>query len=146
MLAEEVLPQFHFALIEAKVTTVAAQQTVATFAPNPVAEIIAQNCTTGSRHDHQRRREAVGYPGIGGCDEQYGLASKGNAHTFDGHKEQHHPVTVGCQTMRQLGCGKMKHVNAAPSISPPVLPWFITFVVVLPRRVPAAVDSGCLRC
>ena len=27
---------------------------------------------------------------------------------------------------------------------PSVLPWFITFVVALPQRIPAAVDSGCL--
>ena len=60
MLAEEVLPQFHFALIEAKVMTVATQQTVATFAPNPVAQIIAQNCATGGRRDHQPNGEAVG--------------------------------------------------------------------------------------
>src|SRR5260370_32597559 len=81
MLAEEVLPQFHFALIEAKVMTVAAQQTVATFAPNPVAEIIAQNCTTGSRHDHQRRREAVGHTRIDGCDEPHRSATTRQSHT-----------------------------------------------------------------
>src|SRR5260370_3617150 len=49
MLAEEILPQFHFALIEAQLTTVAAQQTVATFAPNPVAEMIAPQCLTCRR-------------------------------------------------------------------------------------------------
>src|SRR5260370_36282337 len=76
MLAEEILPQFHFALIEAKVMTVAAQQTVATFAPNPVAEIIAKNCTTGSRHDHQRRREAAGCASEGRCDGKNGAARK----------------------------------------------------------------------
>ncbi len=37
VLAEEILSQFHFALIETDVAAIAAQQTIATFAPNPVA-------------------------------------------------------------------------------------------------------------
>src|SRR2546425_3224784 len=118
MLAEEVLPQFHFALIEAKVMTVAAQQTIAAFTPHPVAEIMAYNRPQGRRRDHQRNGEAVSRPGIDGRHEQHGLAPKGDSHTLDGHKEQHRPIAIDRQKMHQLGCGKMEH---AVLLSPPPL-------------------------
>ena len=127
VLAEEILSQFHFALIETDVAAIAAQQTIATFAPNPVAEIIAQNCATGSSRDHQCDREAVGRSSIDSRDEEHGLARKGYAHALDGHKEQHRPVAVGCQKMRQLGCGKMEHVNCAFFTSPPTYKRYLLF-------------------
>lgn len=119
MLAKEVLPQFQFGLIQTDRATVAAQQPGATFAANPIAQIIAQNGATGSRYDHLRKRESVARPSIDDWDEQHCLARKGNAHTLDSHKEQHRPVGVGHQPMRQLGCGKMKHLSFAFPISPP---------------------------
>src|SRR5437868_4868669 len=118
MLAEEVLPQFHFALVEAKVMTVAAQKAVAAFTSNPVAQIIAYNRPQGRRSDHQRNGEAVSRPGIDGGHEQHGLARKGYSHTLDGHKEQHRPIAIDRQKMHQLGCGKMEH---AVLLSPPPL-------------------------
>ena len=121
MLTEEVLPQFHPVLINVKIMAIAAQQPVAAFASYPVADIIAQNCPEGSRRNDQRNGETMGRPSIDGCDEQHGLARKGNARTLYGHKDQHRPVAVGRQKMRQLGCGKMKHLSAAFSLSSPML-------------------------
>jgi hypothetical protein len=62
MLAEEVLPQFHFTFIEMDVATVAAQQAITTFASNTVAEIIAQNCETLRRAFPALKRYWPYYP------------------------------------------------------------------------------------
>lgn len=49
---EKILPQLQPAFLEANIAPIAPQQTVATLAPDPEAEIIPQDRPTGRRRDH----------------------------------------------------------------------------------------------
>ncbi len=99
MLAEQVQPQFQFALIEADVASVTAQQAEPTFAAHPEPEIIAQDRPAGGCHDHQGNGQPVRRPSIDSSNQQHGLAREGNAHALDGDEEQDRPVAIGAQEM-----------------------------------------------
>jgi len=49
---KEVLPKFLPVLSHVKVATEATEQTIAPFTPDPKAEIITQDGTTGCSHNH----------------------------------------------------------------------------------------------
>src|SRR5712691_4791617 len=102
MLQEEVLPQFQLALIKTNRAAIAAQQTVATFASNPEAQIITQNGPTGGSYNHESKGQAVRRPSINGGNEQHRLAREGNACALDGDKDEDGPIAIGSQQLLEI--------------------------------------------
>src|SRR5438067_13675215 len=116
MFHKEVLSQFQLALIKANVATVAPEQAIAPFTPDPEAEIITQDGTTGRRQNHERNRQAMGRPGIDGSYKQHSFAREGDACALDGYKDENGPITVRREKMRQVGHSKMEHRQCAFSM------------------------------
>jgi hypothetical protein len=56
------------------VVTEAKEQTIAPFAPDPKAEIITQDGTTDSSHNHQRNEQKMCRPSIDSGNKQYDFA------------------------------------------------------------------------
>ncbi len=97
--------------------TVAPQQTVATLASDPEAEIITQDGPTGRRRDHQHNGEPVRRPGVDGGHQEHGLTRKRDAGALNGHKDQDRPIPIGVEQVQQVRCCDMNHVSSAFSIS-----------------------------
>ncbi len=114
---EKILPQLQPAFLEANIAPIAPQQTVATLAPDPEAEIIPQDRPTGRRRDHHWNGELVRRPGIDGSHQEHGLTRKRDAGALNGHKDQDRPIPIGGEQMHQVRCRDMKHVLSAFSIS-----------------------------
>ncbi len=107
---EEVEAQFQLALVEADIVPVAMHETIATLAPHPEAEIIAQNGPAGRRSNDQHKGELVGGARVDGCHQQHRLAGKGNASTLDGNTRKDGPIAVGGEQGHEACCTTLHHL------------------------------------
>src|SRR5258708_31379979 len=113
MLAEEVYTHFQPAFIEADIAPVTVEHAVAPFAPDPEADIITQNSTTGCCKDHQPDGEFVCRPRIDCGNQQHRLTWERNPYTLDGNKQEHSQIAVGHQEMLEVRRGDMEHLTCA---------------------------------
>jgi hypothetical protein len=102
--AEEIQTQFQLPLVEADQVTVAAQQPVATLAPNPEAQVISQDGPAGCRGNDQYGRELVRSARVNGCHQQHRLAGKRDARTLDGNTGKDGPIAVGGKQAHEACC------------------------------------------
>ncbi len=108
--AKEVETQFQLALVETDEVTVAAQQAVAALAPNPEAEVIAQDGPAGCCGNDQHHGELVCGARVDGCHQQHRLAGKGNARTLDGNTRKDGPIAVGGEQHHEACCTILEHL------------------------------------
>ena len=113
MLAEEIYTHFQPAFIEADIASVTVEEAVAPFAPDPEADIITQNGTTGCCKDHQPDGEFMCRPRIDCGNQQHRLTWERNPYTLDGNKQEHSPIAIGHQEMLEVRHGDMEHLTCA---------------------------------
>jgi hypothetical protein len=109
MLQKEILSQFQSALFKANVATIATEQTIAAFTPDPETDIITHDGASGRRYDYERNQKLMCPTSIDGGNKQYGFAGEGDTYAFYAHKDENRPIAVRCEKMRQIRWCNMNH-------------------------------------